>query len=216
MWNNLGLFRNRLSSSTLSSCRKPFSSLQGVVYNESLIKNNNKPSYLDMQSTTPLDPRVLETMMPYLTEEYGNPHSRTHSYGWDAEDAVEVARKNIGDVINANPKEIIFTSGATESNNLAVKGIANFYKKRKKHIITTQTEHKCVLDSCRVLEQDGFDVTYLPVQTNGIVDVNMIKSAIREDTVLCSVMGVNNEIGVVQPLKEIGELCRANKVFFSY
>lgn len=184
--------------------------------NVSLIRpaDSTRPAYLDMQATTPMDPRVLDAMMPYLTADYGNPHSRTHSYGWDAEEAIEKARGEISSVINASPKEIIFTSGATESNNLAVKGVAHFYKKRKKHIITTQTEHKCVLDSCRVLEQEGFDVTYLPVGTNGLVDPNMVKSAIREDTSLVSVMGVHNEIGVIQPLKDIGTICRDNKVFF--
>jgi len=173
-----------------------------------------RPAYFDFQATTPMDPRVLDEMMPWLQERFGNPHSRTHVYGWDAEEAVEKARSEIGNVINADAKEIIFTSGATESNNLAIKGVARFYKGRKKHIITTQTEHKCVLDSCRVLENEGFDVTYLPVGTNGLVDPNMVKSAIRDDTSIVSVMGVNNEIGVVQPLKDIGEICRANKVFF--
>lgn len=173
-----------------------------------------RPSYLDFQATTPMDPRVLDAMLPFMTEQYGNPHSRTHSYGWDAESAVEEARGQIAELIGADPKEIIFTSGATESNNIAVKGVANFYKNRKRHVITTQTEHKCVLDSCRQLEADGFEVTYLPVQQNGLVDLAELEAAFRDDTVLCSVMGVNNEIGVVQPLKEIGALCKARKVFF--
>lgn len=181
------------------------------------IKNQDvleRPIYLDFQATTPVDPRVLETTMPYLTHDFGNPHSRTHQYGWKAEEAVEKARGQVASVIKANPKEIIFTSGATESNNLAIKGAAHFYKNSKKHIITTQTEHKCVLDSCRVLETEGFEVTYLPVGENGLVNPEDVRSAIRKDTVLCSVMAVNNEIGVIQPLKEIGEICRANKVFF--
>jgi cysteine desulfurase len=131
------------------------------------------------QATTPMDPRVLDAMMPYLTEAYGNPHSRTHSYGWEAESAVEKAREEVASLIGASSKEIIFTSGATESNNIAIKGIAQFYGSRKKHIITTQIEHKCVLDSCRFLEQNGFQVTYLPVQTNGLVDLKALEEAMR-------------------------------------
>lgn len=153
-------------------------------------------------------------MLPYMTGEYGNPHSRTHEYGWEAESAVEVARKQIADLIGANPKEIVFTSGATESNNIAIKGVARFYKERKKHIITTVTEHKCVLDSCRHLEAEGFDITYLPVAANGLIDLDLLRESIRPDTGLVSVMAVNNEIGVYQPLKEIGEICRENKIFF--
>lgn len=172
-----------------------------------------RPIYLDLQSTTPIDPRVTDAMIPYMTDMFGNPHSRTHSYGWEAESAVDNARKEIADLIGANPKEIIFTSGATESNNMSIKGVARFYKGRKKHVITTQTEHKCVLDSCRQLEQEGFDVTYLPVDENGMVTAAQVEAVLRKDTVLVSVMAVNNEIGVVQPIKEIGELCRANKVF---
>ena len=152
--------------------------------------------------------------MPFLTERYGNPHSRTHEYGWQAEEAVELARAQVAELVGASPREIIFTSGATESNNMAVKGIARFYQGRKKHIVTTQTEHKCVLDSCRVLETQGFEVTYLPVQSNGLVDLDELRAAIRPDTSLVSVMAVNNEIGVLQPLREIGEICRENKVFF--
>eukprot|EP00854_Cymbomonas_tetramitiformis_P006140 gene6140-7365_t len=167
-----------------------------------------------MQSTTPVDPRVLDAMMPYLTDMFGNPHSRTHLYGWEVEDAIEIARKEVADLIGSNPKEVIFTSGATESNNIAIKGIANFYKSKKRHLITTQTDHKCVLDSCRALQQEGWDITYLPVQENGIIDLKELEAAIREDTVLVSVMAVNNEIGVIQPLKEIGQLCRSRKVFF--
>ena len=173
-----------------------------------------RPLYLDMQATTPVDPRVLDAMLPYFVDSYGNPHSRTHMYGWEAEDAIESARKDVAAVIGANPKEIIFTSGATESNNMAIKGVANFYSGRKRHVITTQTDHKCVLDSCRYLEQHGWDVTYLPVKSNGLIDLAELEAAIRPDTAIVSVMAVNNEIGVVQPLKAIGELCRANKVFF--
>lgn len=173
-----------------------------------------RPLYLDAQATTPLDPRVLDAMMPYSVSFYGNPHSRTHAYGWESEQAVELARKQVADLIGADPKEIVFTSGATESNNISVKGVARFYKKNKKHVITTQTEHKCVLDSCRALESEGFDVTYLPVMKNGLIDVQQLESAIRPDTSLVSVMTVNNEIGVTQPMKDIGDLCRKNKIFF--
>ncbi|KAI0690585.1 pyridoxal phosphate-dependent transferase [Cytidiella melzeri] len=167
-----------------------------------------RPIYLDMQATTPVDPRVLDAMLPYMTDQYGNPHSRTHAYGWEAETAVEDARKHIADLIRADPKDIIFTSGATESNNLALKGVARFHKERKRHIITTQTEHKCVLDSCRKLQEEGFDVTYLPVQQDGIIKMEELKAAIRPDTSIVSIMTVNNETGVIQPIKEIGQLLR--------
>lgn len=173
-----------------------------------------RPLYLDAQATTPLDPRVLDAMLPYLVSYYGNPHSRTHAYGWETEAAIEKARKQVADSIGADPREIIFTSGATESNNIAVKGTARFYKSKKKHVITTQTEHKCVLDSCRALEGEGFDITYLPVDTKGLVDMKTLESAVRPDTVLVSVMTVNNEIGVRQPVEEIGALCRSKKIFF--
>ncbi len=172
------------------------------------------PIYLDNQATTPMDPRVLEKMMPYFTETFGNPHSRSHAYGWETEAAIEIAREEVAKLINANPKEIVFTSGATESNNIAIKGVAEFYGEKKKHIITAQTEHKCVLESCRYLEQKGFDITYLPVQENGLVDLNELKAALREDTLLVSIMMVNNEIGVIQPVTEIGKLCRENGTFF--
>ncbi len=171
--------------------------------------------YLDYQATTPCDPRVVEAAIPYLTEHFGNPHSRNHIYGWEAEAAVEKAREQIATLIGANPTEIIFTSGATESNNLAIKGAAQFYKsKGKNHIITCITEHKCVLDACRHLEQDGFEVTYLPVQQDGLVDLNVLKAAIKPNTVLVSIMAVNNEIGVIQPLADIGKICRDHGVFF--
>lgn len=174
-----------------------------------------RAAYLDMQSTTPLDPRVLDAMLPYMIGSYGNPHSRTHQYGWESEKVVENARQQVADLISADPREIIFTSGATESNNLAIKGAAHFYGKRGKHIITTQIEHKCVLDSCRSLEQEGYEVTYLPVRhATGRVDIDELKAAIRPETILCSVMAVNNEIGTLQPIKEIGEICRENKIVF--
>jgi len=180
-----------------------------------LSSNEPRPLYLDAQSTTPLDPRVLDAMLPYLTTYYGNPHSRTHAYGWESEAAMEKAREQIADLVGADPKEIIFTSGATESNNISCKGVARFYKSKKNHIITTQTEHKCVLDSCRILEAEGFEVTYLPVQQNGRIDLEEFKNAIRPgQTVLASVMMINNEIGVFQPVNEIGKICRDNKVFF--
>uniref|UniRef100_UPI000180B633 cysteine desulfurase, mitochondrial n=1 Tax=Ciona intestinalis TaxID=7719 RepID=UPI000180B633 len=153
-----------------------------------------RPLYMDAQATTPLDPRVLDKVMSYYVSYYGNPHSRTHAYGWQAEDAVEVARQQVADVINADPREIIFTSGATESNNLAVKGVGRFYSQKKKHIITTQIEHKCVLDSCRALENEGFKVTYLPVKPNGIVDLKVLEESFQPDTSLVSIIFVNNEI----------------------
>ena len=175
-----------------------------------------RPIYLDMQATTPLDPRVLDAMLPYYTGFYGNPHSRTHAYGWESEKAVEVAREHIAKLIGADPKEIIFTSGATESNNMSIKGVARFFGRsgKKKHIITSQTEHKCVLDSCRHLQDEGFEVTYLPVMHNGLIDLKLLEESIRPDTALVSIMAVNNEIGVIQPLEKIGKLCRDNKVFF--
>jgi cysteine desulfurase len=174
----------------------------------------NRPIYLDYQSTTPCDPRVVETMLPYFTDEFGNPHSRSHAYGWRAEEAVETARAQVADILNADPREIVFTSGATESNNLALKGVANFYKEKKDHIITCVTEHKCVLDCARHLEQEGFKVTYLPVQSNGIIDLKQLQDAITDRTALVSIMAVNNEIGVIQPLEAIGRICRENGVFF--
>lgn len=175
---------------------------------------DERPIYLDMQATTPTDPRVLDVMLNYYTDMYGNPHSRTHSYGWETDTAVEKAREEIAALIGADPKEIIFTSGATESNNMVIKGIARFYKGRKRHIITTQTEHKCILDSCRYLQDEGFEVTYLPVLSSGLVDMKQLEEAIRPDTALVSIMAVNNEIGVIQPIAEIGALCRSKKVFF--
>ncbi|KAJ2894774.1 cysteine desulfurase [Zalerion maritima] len=175
-----------------------------------------RPIYLDMQATTPLDPRALDAMLPFYTGIYGNPHSRTHAYGWESEKAVETARTHIAKLIGADPKEIIFTSGATESNNMSIKGVARFFSRsgKKKHIITTQTEHKCVLDSCRHLQDEGYDVTYLPVQQSGRINMEDLEAAIRPETCLVSIMAVNNEIGVIQPIEQIGKLCRENKVFF--
>jgi cysteine desulfurase len=178
------------------------------------IRRNDQPIYLDYQATTPMDPRVLEAMMPYFTYKFGNPHSRSHSYGWEAEEGVEKARGQLAKLIGADEKEVIFTSGATESNNLAIRGVAEFYKDRKNHIVTTVTEHKCVLDTCRHLEQQGFEVTYLPVQKNGLIDLDVLRAAVTDKTVVVSIMAVNNEIGVIQPLTEIGKICREKKTFF--
>lgn len=175
------------------------------------------PIYMDLQATTPTDPRVVKEMLPYFNKQFGNPHSRTHAFGWASEKAVETARKKVAALINAEPQEIVFTSGATESNNLAIKGVARFYRKNQNtrpHIITTQTEHKCVLDTCRDLEEEGFDVTYLPVDKNGMVSPDSLQKAIRKETVIASVMAVNNEIGTVAPLKELGRICRESNVFF--
>ena len=176
--------------------------------------NITLPIYLDNQATTPVDPRVLDSMMPYFREKFGNPHSRSHAYGWEVEEAVEEARARVAAIVGADPKEIVFTSGATESNNLAIKGVAHFYGDRKRHIVTVLTEHKCVLDSCRHLQQEGFEIDYLPVRPNGLIDLDRLSDAIGERTALVSVMGVNNEIGVIQPLAEIGALCRERGVFF--
>lgn len=162
-----------------------------------------------------MDPRVLDAMLPYMVEKFGNPHSRTHHYGWESEKAIEDARAQVALLINADPKEIVFTSGATESNNISIKGVSRFYASdKKKHIITTQIEHKCVLDSCRSLENDGFSVTYLPVRKSGLIDLNELANAIKPETIMVSVMTVNNEIGVIQQVEEIGRVCRERKVFF--
>ena len=174
------------------------------------------PTYMDYSATTPVDKRVAEKMAKYLTMEgdFGNAASRSHYYGWQAEKAVDEARLQVADLVGADTREIVWTSGATESNNLAIKGIAHFYHKRGKHIITLKTEHKAVLDTCRQLERDGFEVTYLDPLPNGLLDLDVFKSAIREDTILASIMHVNNEIGVIQDLQSIGDICRENKVFF--
>ncbi len=173
-----------------------------------------RPVYLDYQATTPMDKRVLDAMMPYFMEKFGNPHSRNHEHGWEAEEAVETARKQIADLIGGDEREIVFTSGATESNNLAIAGVAQFYKDQKDHIVTLVTEHKCVLDTCRHLEQQGFKVTYLPVKQDGLVDLAELEAAITDKTAIVSVMAANNEIGVIQPLAEIGAICRKKGAFF--
>lgn len=174
------------------------------------------PIYFDYSATTPTDKRVAEKMMQHMTTDgiFGNPASRSHKFGWQAEEAVDIARNQIADLLNADPREIVFTSGATESNNLAIKGAANFYHKRGKHIITCKTEHKAVLDTCRELERQGFEVTYLDPETNGLIDITTLEAAMREDTVLVSIMHVNNEIGVIQDINAIGELCRSRKIIF--
>ena len=172
------------------------------------------PIYFDHSATTPVDPRVAEKMIPYLVEKFGNPASRSHAFGWEAEAAVEEAREEVARLVNADPKEIVWTSGATESNNLALKGAANFYAGKGKHLITVKTEHKAVLDTCRELERQGFEVTYLDVQDNGLIDLEVFKAALRPDTILVSVMFVNNEIGVIQPIAEIGEICRDKGIIF--
>ncbi len=173
-----------------------------------------RPIYLDYQATTPTDPRVVEAMLPFFSEKFGNPHSRNHFYGWEAEEAVENARAQVAAVIGASAKEIVFTSGATESNNLALKGVARFYRDRKDHIVTAATEHKCVIESCARLEKEGFRVTYMPVAANGLIDLDRLRDAITDRTVVVSVMAVNNEIGVIQPVAEIGAICREAGAFF--
>src|SRR5512147_1903013 len=188
--------------------------LPGFVSDKARGANSKAPIYLDYQATTPTDPRVVDAMLPYFTQVFGNPHSRNHRYGREAEAAVERARAQVARIIGADEKEIIFTSGATESNNLAIKGVAHFYKEEKRHIVTCVTEHKCVLESCRHLQREGFEVSYLPVRTNGLIDLDELRDAITGDTVLVSVMAVNNETGVIQPLAEIGRICRENNVFF--
>src|SRR3981189_1039099 len=189
----------------------------GVVISESstpLPAGVHLPIYMDNHATTPLDPRVLEAMMPYFTSTFGNAASRNHSFGWEAEKAVEKAREQIAKLIGATSKEIIFTSGATESNNLALKGIAEMYRERGNHIITQVTEHKAVLDTCKKLEKQGFRVTYLPVQADGLIDIEDLKRAMDDKTILVSMMYANNEIGVLQPIAEIGKLCHEKGVIF--
>ena len=174
------------------------------------------PIYLDYSATTPVDPRVAETMCSFLTPQgkFGNPASRSHAFGWQADDAVEEARHNVAALVNADPREIIWTSGATESDNLAIKGAAHFYRKKGKHIVTLKTEHKAVLDSCRQLEREGYEVTYLDPEPNGLLDPGKFRNALREDTVLVSVMHVNNEIGIIQDIEAIGDICRERKIIF--
>ncbi len=173
-----------------------------------------RPIYLDCHATTPVDERVLEAMLPYFSESFGNPSSIGHAYGWEAQAAVKQAREMIADAINATPEEIVFTSGATEANNLAIKGIAEAYFSKGRHLITLQTEHRAVLDPCHYLETLGFEVTFLPVQADGLVDLDQLKKAIRPETILVSVMTANNEIGVIQRIAEIGSICREREVFF--
>ena len=179
-------------------------------------EQTTKPIYLDYSATTPIDERVVAEMIKYMGPEtsFGNPASRSHSFGWAAEAAVEEARKNVADLVGANPKEIVFTSGATESDNLAIKGVAHFNQKRGKHIVTCKTEHKAVLDSCRQLEREGFEVTYLDPMKNGLIDLKVLEDALRDDTTLVSIMHVNNEIGVIQDIEAIGKICRERKIIF--
>lgn len=172
------------------------------------------PIYLDYSATTPVDPRVADKMIPYLVEHFGNPASRSHAYGWETEKAVEEARAEVAALVNADPKEIIWTSGATESDNLAIKGAAQFYQSKGKHIITLKTEHKAVLDTVRELERQGFEATYLDVKEDGLIDLGAFKAALRDDTTVVSVMMVNNEIGVIQPIEAIGEICRERGIVF--
>jgi len=172
------------------------------------------PIYMDYGATTPVDPRVVDAMIPWLREHFGNPASRSHAWGWEAEEAVEKARKDVADLIGADPREIVWTSGATESNNLAIKGAAQFYKTRGKHLVTVKTEHKAVLDTMRELERQGFEVTYLDVQEDGLLDLEAFKAALRPDTILASVMFVNNEIGVIQDIPTIGAICREKGIIF--
>src|SRR5215470_17574270 len=183
---------------------------------ERLMNNDipHLPIYMDYSATTPVDPRVVDKMIPYLREQFGNPASRSHAYGWDAERAVEEARENVAALVNADPREIVWTSGATESNNLALKGAANFYKGKGKHLITVKTEHKAVLDTMRELERQGFEVTYLDVEGDGLVDLEKFKAALRPDTILASVMFVNNEIGVIQDIATLGSICRERGIIF--
>jgi cysteine desulfurase len=174
------------------------------------------PIYMDYSATTPVDPRVAELMCSYLTPdgEFGNPASRSHAFGWKADEAVNRARKQVAGLVNADPKEIIWTSGATESDNLAIKGVAEFYVKKGKHIVTSKTEHKAVLDTCRQLERQGYEITYLDPESNGLIDLNKLEAALRDDTILVSIMHVNNEIGVIQDIEAIGEMTRAHKILF--
>jgi cysteine desulfurase len=175
---------------------------------------NTLPIYLDYSATTPVDPRVAQKMIPYLTEHFGNPASRSHAYGWETERAVEEAREQVAALVNCDPKEIVWTSGATESDNLAIKGAAHFYKGKGKHLVTVKTEHKAVLDTMRELEREGYEVTYLDVEPSGLLDLEKLKAALRPDTILVSVMYVNNEIGVIQNIPAIGEICRTKGIIF--
>ena len=188
--------------------------MNGMHEHQNGIDVSEVPIYLDYQATTPCDPRVIEAMLPHFHDRFGNPHSRGHAHGWRAETAVEEARAHVAQIINADPKEIVFTSGATESNNTAIKGVARFYRNKKNHIITVVTEHKCVLDTCRYLEQEGFEVSYLPVHSSGLISLDALRAAIRPETCIVSIMAANNEVGVIQPIAEIGALCHEHGVFF--
>jgi len=179
-----------------------------------LPRDRKGPIYLDYQATTPTDPRVVEAMLPFFSEKFGNPHSTSHAFGWEAGDAVETARKQVAELIGAEPREIIFTSGATESNNLALKGAGRYSHRKGNHIITTKVEHKCVLECCRQLESEGLRVTYLDVDNRGLIDLTALEEAMEDDTLLVSIMAVNNETGVIQPMSEIGSICRKNGVYF--
>src|SRR6187401_1899162 len=172
------------------------------------------PIYLDNHATTPMDPRVLQAMLPWFSEKFGNAASRNHSFGWEAEEAVEKARKQIADLVGANAKEIIFTSGATESDNLAIKGVAEMYREKGNHIITCVTEHKAVIDTCKRLEKEGYRVTYLPVQKDGLVNLDDLRNAITDKTILITIMTANNEIGVIQPIAEIGAIAKEKGIIF--
>ena len=174
---------------------------------------SKKPIYLDCHATTPVDPRVAEAMMPYFTEKFGNPHSSGHFYGWEVAEAIEIAREQVAALINAEPEEIFFTSGATEANNTAIKGVARFYREHRNHLVTAVSEHMCVLDSCFQLEKEGFDVTYLQVGSDGLLDLEKLKAALTDQTILVSIMSVQNEIGTIQPMAKIGAICRERKVF---
>ncbi|KAK6237831.1 hypothetical protein QUC31_003300 [Theobroma cacao] len=202
----------RFSTAAAVASPTEYEDTEGIIMKG--VKIAGRPLYLDMQATSPVDPRVLDSMLPFYLSRYGNPHSRTHLYGWESETAVETARAQVAELIGASPREIVFTSGATESNNISVKGVMHFYKDKKRHVITTQTEHKCVLDSCRHLQQEGFEVTYLPVGSDGLIDLDKLRKEIRPDTGLVSVMAVNNEIGVIQPVEEIGRICKEFNVPF--
>ena len=190
--------------------------MQTVKHNptEPAVMDKSKPIYLDYAATTPVDPRVLQVMLPYLQDNFGNPASRSHAYGWSAEEAVEIAREQVARLIGADPREVVWTSGATESNNLAIKGAAQFHRARGKHLVTLKTEHKAVLDTMRELERDGFEVTYLDVQADGLLNLDALAAALRPDTLLVSVMHVNNEIGVVQDIAAIGALLRSRGILF--
>jgi len=177
------------------------------------MSDTRRPVYLDYQATTPVDARVMDAMLPFFTEAFGNPHSTSHSYGWEARDAVEDARRLVATMINADPREVVFTSGATESNNMAIKGVARFFEGRKGHMIVPVTEHKCVLESAKYAQKLGYDITWLAVGADGLIDPAAVKDAIRDDTALVSVMQVNNEIGVIQPIAEIGAVCREAGVY---